>query len=341
MVWLNNVWYELRSNSSCSHFRLSSQGKLVNCPVLLLRKVRNIANVKEKRVGAPAQEKLDLDGVDTRGVKDHRHPSSKRVGSWATRVWTATYRIPIELPGMLTSAVTENFGKLTLLRFLIAVIVTGAQAKKAEDAEPKKPPAKAIEPVEETKTSLLTAPKSPEDDDAWIDKLAQLDLTNDSPSPLFVMILPAKEDGCYFVVVRQRYLPLAMNVLDNLPSFLQFHLGELSFPNFIRVIKNWSATDLAYQNRKLHIEWVPSELRFRCIDDPTDEQGPQVRDPMDFLLCMEDPVEILEGTLHIDIHAKHVRDVDDGLSVLGYLDDWNNSRPLFRPSRLSLTRGTV
>ncbi|CAJ1964408.1 unnamed protein product, partial [Cylindrotheca closterium] len=59
-------------------------------------------------------------------------------------------------------------------------------------------------PVEETKTSLLTAPKSPKDDDAWIDKLAQMDLTNDSPSPLFVMILPAEEDGCYFVVVRQR-----------------------------------------------------------------------------------------------------------------------------------------
>ncbi|CAJ1926817.1 unnamed protein product [Cylindrotheca closterium] len=117
-----------------------------------------------------------------------------------------------------------------------------------------------------------------------------------------------------------------MNVLDNLPSFLQFHLGESLFPNFIRVIKNWSATDLAYQNRKLHVEWVPSELRSRCIDDPTDDQGPQVRDPMDFLLCMEDPVEILEGTLHIDIHAKHVRDVDDGLSVIGYLDDWNESQ---------------
>ncbi|CAJ1937237.1 unnamed protein product, partial [Cylindrotheca closterium] len=41
---------------------------------------------------------------------------------------------------------------------------------------------------------------------------------------------------------------------------------------------------------------------------------------------MEDPVEILEGTLHIDIHAKHVRDVDDGLSVIGYLDDWNESQ---------------
>ncbi|CAJ1945359.1 unnamed protein product, partial [Cylindrotheca closterium] len=256
-----------------------------------------------------------------------------RERTWATRVLTAIYRIPIELPGMLTSAATENFGRLTLLRFLLAVIVTGAQAKKAEDAEPKKPPTKALElsdsessgddddddspptfewttiikkslvastpkPVEDKKTSLLTAPKLPEDDDAWIDQLAQMDLTNDRPSPLFVMILPAKEDGCYFVVVRQRYLPLAMNVLDNLPSFLQFHLGESSFPNFIRVIKNWSATDLAYQNRKLHVEWVPSELRSRCIDDPTDDQGPQVRDPMDFLLCMEDPVEILEGTLH-------------------------------------------
>ncbi|CAJ1939869.1 unnamed protein product, partial [Cylindrotheca closterium] len=157
-------------------------------------------------------------------------------------------------------------------------------------------------PVEDKKKSLLMAPKSPEDDDASIDQLAQMDLTNDRPSPLFVMILPAKEDGCYFVVVRQRYLPLAMNVLDNLPSFLQFHLGELLFPNFIPVIKNWSATNLAYQNRKLYVEWVPSELRSRY------------------------PVEILEGTLHIDIHAKHVRDVDDGLSVIGYLDDWNESQ---------------
>ncbi|CAJ1959588.1 unnamed protein product [Cylindrotheca closterium] len=139
------------------------------------------------------------------------------------------------------------------------------------------------------------------------------------------MILPAEEDGCYFVVARQRYLPLAMNVLDNLPSFLQFHLGESSFLNFIQVIKNWSATDLAYQNRKLHVEWVPSELRSRCIEDPTNDQGPQVRDSMDFLLCMEDPVEILEGT-HIGIHAKHVWDVDDGFSMIGYLDNWNENQ---------------
>ncbi|CAJ1953165.1 unnamed protein product [Cylindrotheca closterium] len=280
----------------------------------------------------------------------------------ATRALTAIYRIPIKLLGMLTSAAIEKFGRLTLLRFLLAVIVTGAQAKKAEDAEPTKPPTKTLDvlsdsessgddddddspptfewtttikkslfastpkPVEDKKKSLLTAPKSPEDNNAWIDQLAQMDLTKDRPSPLFFMILPAEEDGCYFVVVRQRYLPLAMNVLDSLPSFLQFHLGESSFPNFIRVIKNWSATDLAYQNRKLHVAWVPLELRSRCIDDPTDDQGPQVRDPMDFLLCMEDPVEILEGTLQIDIHAKHVRDVDDGLSVIGYLDDWNKSQ---------------
>ncbi|CAJ1933722.1 unnamed protein product, partial [Cylindrotheca closterium] len=54
----------------------------------------------------------------------------------------------------------------------------------------------------------------------------------------------------------------------------------------------------------------------------------------DYLSCLtgdgtshlEDPVEILEGTLHIDIHAKHVWDVDDGLSVIGYLNDWNENQ---------------
>ncbi|CAJ1961161.1 unnamed protein product [Cylindrotheca closterium] len=115
-------------------------------------------------------------------------------------------------------------------------------AKKAEDAEPTKPLTKTLDvlsdsessgddndddspptfewttiikkslvvstpkPVEDKKKSLLTAPTSPEDNDAWIDQLAQMDLTNDRPSPLFIMILPAEEDGCYFVVVRQRYL---------------------------------------------------------------------------------------------------------------------------------------
>ena len=279
----------------------------------------------------------------------------------ATRVLTAVYRIPIELPGLLTSASTEHFGDITLLRFLLAVIVTGAQVQKAEDAA-KKPPAQAPKELSDsessdddasdsegpktfewttiikkslvaskskpagTKQSLLTPPKSAEDDDAWVDQLAEMDLTNDNPSPLFIMILPAQEEGCYFVVARQRYLALAMNVLDNLPSFLQFHLREPSFSHFIRVLKHWAATDLAYQNNQLHVEWVPTELRSRCIDDPTEDQGPQVHDPMDFLLCMEDPVEVLEGTLHIDIHAKHVRDVDDGLSVVGYLDDWNESQ---------------
>ncbi|CAJ1930116.1 unnamed protein product [Cylindrotheca closterium] len=71
----------------------------------------------------------------------------------ATRVLTAIYRIPIELPGMLTSAATENFGRLTLLRLLLAVIVTGAQAKKAEDAEPKKPPTKALDVLSDSESS--------------------------------------------------------------------------------------------------------------------------------------------------------------------------------------------
>ncbi|CAJ1948121.1 unnamed protein product [Cylindrotheca closterium] len=55
--------------------------------------------------------------------------------------------------GMLNSAATENFGKLTLLRFLLAVIVTGAQAKKAEEAEPQKPPAKALEVLSDSELS--------------------------------------------------------------------------------------------------------------------------------------------------------------------------------------------
>ncbi|CAJ1970176.1 unnamed protein product, partial [Cylindrotheca closterium] len=54
---------------------------------------------------------------------------------------------------MLTSAATENFGRLTLLRFLLAVIVTGAQAKKAEDAEPKKPPTKALDVLSDSESS--------------------------------------------------------------------------------------------------------------------------------------------------------------------------------------------
>ncbi|CAJ1935336.1 unnamed protein product [Cylindrotheca closterium] len=221
----------------------------------------------------------------------------------ATQVLTAVYRIPIELPGMLTSAVTETFGKLTLLRFLLAVIVTGAQAKTAEDAEPQKPPAKAIK--------VLSDSESSGDDDE-----------DDSPLTFEWTTIIKKS----LVASNPKPVEERKKSLLKAPKGCSFHLGELSFPNFIQVIKNWSATNLAYQNRKLHVEWVPSELLSRCIDDPTNNQGPQVRDPMDFLLCMEDPMEILEGALHIDIHAKHVWDVDDGLSVIGYLDDWNENQ---------------
>ncbi|CAJ1926806.1 unnamed protein product [Cylindrotheca closterium] len=95
------------------------------------------------------------------------------------------------------SEILTSSSVITLLQFLLAVIVTGAQAKKAEDAEPKKPPTKALDvlsdsessgddddddspptfewttiikkslvastpkPVEDKKKSLLTAPKSP------------------------------------------------------------------------------------------------------------------------------------------------------------------------------------
>ena len=283
--------------------------------------------------------------------------------SRAMRVLTATHPIPIEIPGLLTSAKTEHYGEITLLRFLLAVIVTGDQAKKAEVSAPAKAPPpeenssdsessgdddssgsdskpttfnwqtvikKSLDPSKPKavakKQSVLTPPKKPEDDGAWINELQELDLTNDDPSPLFVMVLPGAQEGSYFVVVRQRYLALAVNVLDNLPAFLQFHLREPTFLKFIGVLKSWTATDVAYQNRKRRVEWDPAQLRSRCTSEPVDDQGPQVRDPMDFLLLLEDPTEILEGTLHIDIHANHARDVDDGLTVLGHLDDWNESQ---------------
>ena len=75
-------------------------------------------------------------------------------------------------------------------------------------------------------------------------------------------------------------------------------------------------------------EWIAAELRSRCLDNNrTDKsQAPRVQNPMEFLLRMEDPTEILEGTFHIDMNAQHVRDVDDGLTVIGALDDWKDNQ---------------
>jgi hypothetical protein len=312
---------------------------------------------------APTHYVTDWQAANDGLVSVRQSPQLRRVitklreRSRAMKATSCVLDIPIECPGMLQVAETENYGALSLLRFLLSIVVTPVQAKKAADASEKSPggtsannsstsessgedsdtnngPSRpfawtsvirktvAPTPKPETKPTAPPAPTTAEEMDDWVQQLAAIDLSDDEPSPLFIMVLPNEVDDEYFVVVRQRYEALALNVLNNLPAFLKFHLRELSFNNFLKVLSKWTATDLARRNQLGNIVWFPGELRTRCVDNPTDQPtGPKVADPLAFLLRMEDPSEILEGTLHIDVNSDNARDVDDGLTVIGALDD--------------------
>ena len=170
------------------------------------------------------------------------------------------------------------------------------------------------------RSSPRQAPQTPEEEAAWAMDLLQLDISNTNPGPLPVYLTPLGIDA-YGVTVRKKYFALATNVFSNLTAFLKFHLREPTHAAFISVIKNWMALDEAERNQRGNIVWFPSELRSKCVDQSTSD-GRQVEDSLDFLMGVDDdPMEHVEGTLHIDVNMASVRDIDDGATVAGALDE--------------------
>ena len=137
------------------------------------------------------------------------------------------------------------------------------------------------------------------------------------------MVMPGEMDDTYIVVVRERYAALAENVLANITAFLKFHLRELTHQSFMKVLAKWMATDEAVYNKKANIAWSPDELRSNCMNPPSSLGGVVVEDALDFVLRVgDDPMITMEGTLHIDPNMASVKDIDDGLTVIGFMDDW-------------------
>eukprot|EP00957_Ditylum_brightwellii_P176451 13437128-Ditylum_brightwellii.AAC.1 len=80
-----------------------------------------------------------------------------------------TFCSPIPLPGMLKVVETEHFGKISLLRFLMAIKATPAQAEAAnEESDKKAPPSKddsdadlGVDSSEEGFITVSTKKKNP------------------------------------------------------------------------------------------------------------------------------------------------------------------------------------
>ena len=141
-----------------------------------------------------------------------------------------------------------------------------------------------------------------------------------NPGPLAVYLAPVGVDA-FGVTFRLKYAALGTNVFSNLSAFLKFHLREPSHAAFISVIKNWMALDEAERNHSGNVVWSPTDLCAKCVDRTT-SSGAHVEDSLDFLLTMEDdPMDRAEGTLHLDVNMASVRDIDDGATVAGALDE--------------------
>ena len=129
----------------------------------------------------------------------------------------------VDILGMLQKMDTELFGSLTLLRLLMSIKVTPAQATAARQA------------------NLLSSYAKVEGAAEW---RRHQDLLNHNPSPLFVTIMPGKgRNGTYLFVVRCKYAALARNVLRGLVPFLRHHLQMSYSPRSDKILKRWISNE--------------------------------------------------------------------------------------------------
>ncbi|CAJ1945861.1 unnamed protein product, partial [Cylindrotheca closterium] len=145
-----------------------------------------------------------------------------------------------------------------------------------------------------------------------------MDLENNLPSPLFIMVLPGEMEGTYLFISRLKYAALATNVLKGLVLFFTHHLGESTTTRSNRVLGKWFPKSLIHTTRRKELVWCLETLRAR----PADQTQQGVDEAIDFLDGFgSDPLDVGEAKLEFDMDMADAKDIDDGATVAGAMDE--------------------
>ncbi|CAJ1926829.1 unnamed protein product [Cylindrotheca closterium] len=253
---------------------------------------------------------------------------------------------PVEIPGMLKQATTKAFGPRTCLSIFLSIKARPVHAEKVAAAEvnvdsdsddslledishkftkvtvkgktkiKKQSPKSAVAPTLEHDGPVLTPAQQRRAKEA--ERKRKMDLENNVPSPLFIMVLPGEMEGTYLFISRLKYAALATNVLNGLVPFFTHHLGELTTTQANRVIAKWLSMSLIHTTRRKELVWCLETLRAR----PSDQTLQGIDEAIDFLDGFgSDPLDVAEAKLEFDMEMADAKDIDDGATVAGAMDE--------------------
>ena len=141
------------------------------------------------------------------------------------------------------------------------------------------------------------------------------------PSPLFAHIVPLEAPGLWVFVTRKKYAALAARILSHLPAFLIYHLCERTVKAKDFILCKWMDMTAARKSRDNGLVWNPAELQ--ATSEVTATAKMRLDEGMGFMEGMSlDPTEIQwKGEIEIDLEMNPVKDMDDGMTVAGILDE--------------------
>ncbi|CAJ1935692.1 unnamed protein product, partial [Cylindrotheca closterium] len=150
------------------------------------------------------------------------------------------------------------------------------------------------------------------------DRKLQNDIDRHKAGPLFLMILPGEMEGSYIFVCRKKYGQLARNVLKGIVPFLIHHLCELTDTQTDRVFGKWIPKSEIQATRPKRLVWCTNTLRAIQASD----QSTKVEEALEFLDdVIEDTTDVYQGQLSIDMDMANAKDIGDGQTVTGMLDE--------------------
>jgi len=252
----------------------------------------------------------------------------------------------VRIHGMLKVAKTTHFGECSFLKMWHAIKCTPRQAAQASAEEidrPQTPPSETEkDDFRKVRVSKKKARKTAEGDQdpsvllssfeeltkqmkpaqakviCELERKQKQDMENNTPCKLFIAVFPGVMEGTYAFVCRRKFEALAKNVLRDVVPFFNFHLNEPSDAKLTKILSKWVSGNDIQRSFSQNLEWDPERLSARR----TNHNTAMLDDGLDFLDGFgEDPLDIYDGTLTIDLNIANSKDIDDGATVAGAMED--------------------
>src|SRR6056300_1072655 len=249
--------------------------------------------------------------------------------------------------GMLKTVVTRMYGRCSFLKLWHSIKCTPRQAELAEEgkqdeqsstnsdtsdnegfrtvrvSKKKKKnrrgdqasdPSLLTDSLEELKQQLSAQERAHQ---AAAEKMLR-DTQNNTPCKLFIGVFPGEMEGTFAFVCRRKFETLAKNVLRDMVPFFDYHLREPNQAHTDKLLRTWISMSDIQSARNRNLQWNPYTLSAR----PSDGNGQNLDDGLDFLDGFgDDPMDVFDGTLTIDMMIANSKDIDDGATVAGAMED--------------------